>query len=171
MPKNNISEIIFDKLLNFIAYKSRTEVEVEKKFKLILKNLTEKRFSCEDPDLLKNQIIEKIRSLGFLDDLEYAKTYVKEKIEGSKPVSKRYAQSFLIKKGVSKDTINIALKDAYFDPKVEIKVAEKLLDKKLRTLGKNVSVKAKQKLIRYLLGKGFSPDIVFPLVDTKIKLL
>jgi SOS response regulatory protein OraA/RecX len=73
----------------------------------------------------------------------------------------------LYKKGISKSIIADAI--SKFGKVAEKESAERTADKKLRTLAKYDAKIAKNKLTVYLLGKGYSPDVVYSLVDTKFK--
>ncbi len=162
-----MNDILYNKILNFIAYKPRTVSEVMRKFDSVYSSLSKTNVSLGDQDEEKALLTIELKLLGLLNDLEYAKTFIKEKTGGTKPISKRFIETFLLKKGVDKEIIEEAFAKTLFNNDLEKEAAQRLLDKKIKSLHDPFSKEAKQKVIRYLLSKGFAPDIVFPLVDTK----
>lgn len=162
-----MNEILYSKILNFIAYKPRTVSEVVRKFDSVYESLQKTDAKLEEQDKERSSLLSELQPLGLLNDLEYAKTYIKEKSVGTKSMSKRFIETFLLKKGVNKEAIKEAFKDTLFNDDLEKEAAERLLTKKLKSLQGRPAKEIKRKITQYLLSKGFSSGIVFPLVDTK----
>ncbi len=138
-----------------------------RKFDSVYKSLLKTSTSLGDLEEEKTLLMTELQPLGLLNDLEYAKSFIKEKTGGIKSISKRFIEIFLLKKGVDREVIEEAFVKTLFNNDSEKKAAQKLLDKKIKSLHDRPLKEVKQKVTRYLLGKGFAPDIVFPLVDTK----
>ena len=97
--------------------------------------------------------IEKLRSYNFLNDGQYAETYVEcvSKRKGSKLIRME-----LKGKGISDEEIDGALDK--LSPELERETAVALLEKYMR--GKTWDKATLQKACRYLLGKGYDYEIV-----------
>lgn len=164
-----MNEILYNKILNFIAYKPRTVKEVVNKISLVYSTLLKTGITLDNQDEEKDHIVAELKLLGLLNDLEYAKAYIKEKIGETKSTSKRFIEIFLLKKGVDRKVIEEAFAEVLFNNDSEKEAAQRLLVKKIKLLHGRPIREIKKKVTQYLLGKGFPPDIVFPLVDTKTK--
>lgn len=165
LDDNKLFFKILDKTINFLSYKSRSTKEVSDRIDVYLRKV--KNLSQSDAATLKDRVLEEFSNLKLLDDLVFAKAYIKEKNNSPKPASKRAISNFLYKKGIPKDIMAEALED--INPESELLSVNKIADKKLRSLGKYDLKEAKRRLATYLIGKGYSPSIVFAVVDTKFK--
>lgn len=103
-----------------------------------------------------NRTVEFLKEYNFINDEKYAQMYVKDKIKLSGKNKIKYA---LLKKGIHEDIINEKMES--IDEDNELSVAEKLANKKYSTLCKSEDDKYKltNKLIRFLMTKGYSYDI------------
>ncbi|WP_246476667.1 RecX family transcriptional regulator [Salicibibacter cibi] len=129
------------KALHFLARRMRTEREV--------------RTKLEDDEVPIDHIepvIETMKNRGFINDKEYAHTYVRtmmsttDKGPGS---MRRYLQD----KGVSDAAITEALEQ--YDEQIQIEVILKVIAKKDKTTSKDSLAMKKKKLTEALLRKGF----------------
>lgn len=106
-------------------------------------------------------IIEKtiafLKEYNFLNDEKYSLMYARDK---SKIQGKNKIKYSLMKKGIDKDTIENTLES--MDNSVEEETAYNLAIKKYRILSKkeNDKYKLNQKLIRFLLGKGYDYGLI-----------
>lgn len=105
---------------------------------------------------IANKVLDKLKSYGYLDDSQFAKTYVELK---SHKYGKHLMSAHLKQKGVKEEDIQSALdtlenedENAYYVGKKYIK--NRPFDLELR-----------QKCYRYLLSKGFSYDSVQCAID------
>lgn len=96
-------------------------------------------------------IIQKLQVRGYLDDANFARAWVENRVLGSK-TSRRKLQMELKAKGVTDDIIRHALENAQFDDGNALK---ELIAKK-RRLPKYAA--DEQKLMQYLARQGFSFD-------------
>ena len=98
-------------------------------------------------------VLEKMRSYRFLDDEAYAKAYVESV---SKRKGGRLIRMELRGKGVSDEEIDVALEE--LGEEQEVAVATEILKKYMRN--KENDVETLRKAFRYLMGKGFSYEVV-----------
>lgn len=172
---NRIYEEIFNKIIAFLSYNSRSVKEVADRLDEYFYRASKSDkspaadISEEEKAKLKQRVIEELQSQNLLNDLDFAKTYIQQKTDSKKPINKMKIQLFLRKKGIPKEIIEEALLD--FKAESELESANILADKKIKILLKHHDKNtAKKKLISFLYGKGFSSDIVYAVVDTKFKL-
>lgn len=159
MTYKEIYEKLLSLTLSFIAHKSRSEHEVSGKIdKLLVKSEEWYPHLFETVDTassLKEDILEMLSKMNVINDKDYAKTFVMQKIKARKSVSRLEISNFLFKKGISKEISDNAL--LAYTQDIERKNIKKELIKR--------SSKSREKLIKYLLGRGFKSSLVFELVN------
>ena len=129
------------KVMTYILYKKRTESEVRKKF-----------CSVMEEEIL-DDIIEYVKEAGYINDQEYIKKLVQEYMN-LKEMSIREIKLKLYQKGIYADEINNYIdENREMLEEYELNSARKIFDKK-----KNLN--DKQKITKYLLNRGFDPDIL-----------
>lgn len=129
------------KVMSFILYKKRTEYEVRKKFA-----------SSIDEEML-DDIIEYVEEAGYLNDKEYVKKFFTEYMN-LKYLSIRELKNKVYAKGIYVDDIE----DYIYENKealeeYELNSIKHIVDKKKNTM-------EPQKLMAYLINRGFNPDII-----------
>lgn len=156
-----IFEKVYFKILNFISYNLRSEKEVSDR---LTKYLSRYRISSSEKNDLSVKLTSKLEESGYLDDLNFAFSYIKSVSDSKKPISKRKIIHFLMKKGVPRDIISDALNSlpADFSRSNAVKDAEK----KLRLLGNIDEFSKKRKLYDYLFRKGYDSGTISSVVDT-----
>lgn len=135
----------WDKLLRFATVRPRSEKEINDYFR-----------RKEVHESLHSDLLKKLKHLNLLNDLEFAKWWVDQRLQFKKK-SKRVIQMELVQKGIDKDTIDDAFEGTIVD---EEKIAKELLTKKMYKWKKLELRDAKQKMSQYLVGKGFNWDII-----------
>jgi len=133
-----------NRAINYLGYKMRTEKEIRDK-------LLEKEYD----DVIIGRVIEFLKKYNYVDDLKYARSYIKE-VQNLKPKGSYVIKQKLREKGVSDMVISEALEDSDLD---EEEGAERLLCKKLGER-RVVSFKEKKKLHDFLLRSGYSYAII-----------
>lgn len=110
------------------------------------------------------QVVATLVKEKYVDDLRYASAYAREKsaISGWGEVKIKY---MLSAKGIAKDVIAEALSEID-DVKADTRLM-KLLENKYRTLKDDPQCKLK--LLRFVLGRGYSYDEVSGYIDTLMK--
>ena len=134
---NNSEENIYarDKAIKYIGISKKTEHEVKNKLK-----------GLKIASSVIEQEIEYLKELGFIDDIDYAKSYIKQ-CEKMLNYSIYEITNKLLQKGVKASIIEQeidVLKETYY----EEKVVDKLINGKLKSYDKT-----KQK--NYLYRRGF----------------
>ena len=148
-----------------ISYEASLEKGI---FLISLKDRTKKEVRLKLEEKYKNKAavlraIEKLEELGYLNDLNYAMSYIESKTYGKNRVSYN-----LFQKGITKDVVEkayLAL-DEENEENVEDVKLEKLIQKKGEKVNINnerdeKKIKEEQKLIQYLARQGFSLDKIF----------
>ncbi|MDT8716553.1 recombination regulator RecX [Clostridium sp. 19966] len=134
-----------------------TKTQKEMKDKLIQKGYEE--------DII-NRVMEFLKEYSFVDDGKYAQMYIKDKI-GTK--GKNKIRFELTRKGISEDVLNPLLNDSTKEKEYDGAKAAAL--KKYNLIAKNESDKSKiyQKLVRFLMSKGYDYDIVKDIVKSILR--
>lgn len=148
-----------------ISYEASLEKGI---FLISLKDRTKKEIRLKLEEKYQNKAAvlratEKLEELGYLNDLNYAMSYIESKTYGKNRVSYN-----LFQKGVRKDIVEkayLAL-DEEKEENVEDVKLEKLIEKKGKKVNINSErdekkIKEEQKLIQYLARQGFSLDKIF----------
>jgi regulatory protein len=145
------SALIFERYYNlslrFLSYRPRSEKEIKD-------YLNEKKVDEE----IQKKIIEKLKSYNFLNDLEFAKFWVEQRTKFKrKPI--RVIEYELNQKGINKNLIEEVISG--FDSKeLDLENAKKLAEKKMDFHRNLDPKKREEKVMSYLLGKGFNYEIV-----------
>lgn len=153
LTQEEINEIIkkgelqksFDKTLRFVMTRPRSLKEVKDYF----------RRKEVDNSLHKN-ILDRLEKLQLLDDQKFARWWVDQRLQ-FKHKSKKDITFELRQKGIDTNTIKNVLDDSEMD---ELKIAKELISKKEYKWKRYDEDKRKQKVTQYLVGKGFSWDVI-----------
>lgn len=156
-----IFEKVYFKVLNFISYGIRSEKEIHDRLE---KYLSKYHISQADLEKVRTDVYEKLELSGYLDDLNFAFTYVKSAADSRKPVSKRKLVQFLTKKGVNREIIAKALES--LPDEFSMNNALKDAEKKLRLMGEIDKFSKKRKLMDFLYRKGYDSSTISSVVDT-----
>ena len=145
-------EASLEKGIFLISLKDRTKKEVRLKL--------EEKFRNKSAIL---QAIEKLEELGYLNDLNYAISYIEGRTYGKNRISYN-----LFQKGIDRSTVEKAYLtlDEGKEENIDDEKLEKLIDKNSRKINSSNSqdekkLKEEQKLIQYLARQGFSLDKIF----------
>ena len=142
-------KVLKPKAARFCAYRERSVLEVRTK----LKNLGA---SESDTETLINELIKE----NFIDESRYAKAFASDKFRFNKWGKVKIRQQ-LRQKQLDEDEIDQALdqlpKEAYRE------MIKSLVEQKLKTLPEDQELsQKKQKVIRFLLQKGFEYELIAP---------
>ena len=148
-----------------ISYEASLEKGI---FLISLKDRTKKEIRLKLEEKFRNksailQAIEKLEELGYLNDLNYAISYIEGRTYGKNRISYN-----LFQKGIDKVTVEkayLTLDEEKEDNVDDIKL-EKLIEKNSKKININnereeKKVKEEQKFIQYLARQGFSLDKIF----------
>lgn len=141
LKKTDALNWVYAKILNFLSFRPRTEFEVRTRLK---------KYDVTDA-ISTDWIINKLTDQGYLSDFSFAKWFVESRTH-NRPRSKRHLTSELRARGVDISIINQVLTETD-----ETHSLEQLIAKK-RTLSRD-------KLLQYLLRRGFKYDLVQAKLD------
>lgn len=136
----------YNQALVFLSYRMRSEKEIVTHLK-----------SKEVDDQVIPDIIHKLKSLNYVNDLDFAEAYVKTQINTSSKGPGIIKQE-LFEKGVSGDIIESSL--ALFSKEDQVETALKLTTKIQKKANKVSKIQQKQKTEEMLMRKGFSWDVI-----------
>lgn len=146
---------LIEKTLKFISLRPRSINEV-------FVYLTLRK---EIPQNQAEEVINILLEKNFLNDFEFAKWFIKNRIDfGFNGVNKIKAE--LIAKKVSTETISKALKE--FDFQNESQKILEFIEKNSKKIRAKDDLDLKKKLISRLLSKGFSYDQIKKALDSKL---
>lgn len=140
-----LNEILFERAKNravhLLEKSDRTESDIRKKLK-----------EGYYPDDAIENAVSMLKEYHYIDDLEYAKSYIRTfgELKSRKMISMK-----LLEKGIDRDIIDKALDEELQMDQSDLIV--KLLTKRHYDR-ENADKKERERTIRYLLGKGFSYD-------------
>lgn len=140
------TDLLYEKALKYINYKMRSISEVKKHLSKDIK----------DKSML-NEIIERLKTNGYLNDDFYAKTYMNEKIDFDL-VGPRYIKEKLILKGIHYDIIHANLIN--YKEEIQFDKVFELIKKETRYKIKKPYKKAYLSLKQKLVNKGFSLGVI-----------
>ncbi|MCK5146971.1 RecX family transcriptional regulator [bacterium] len=139
------------KALALIGYRLRSIEEIRKR-------LTEKDF----PGAAIDQAVEDLIRVGLLNDRQYAEAFIRTRMI-QRPSGERLLRQELRQKGVGEADIDAALDSTLAELNIHDIVSE-LAAKRSRQLPAD-KLKARKRLSDFLLRRGFSWDVVKPVVD------
>lgn len=151
MDQSEVFDRYYNLSLRYLSYRPRSEKEIRDY--LIEKQKRAKALTNE----IISEIIKKLKSYKFIDDRQFAKTWISSRINyKNKPI--RVIKFELRQKGITEDLINDVL------PKEEVRETDlesaKKLAEKRKDFYRSLDEKKKnEKVMSYLLRKGFSYDI------------
>lgn len=141
-------ERAYEHALNFLSYRPRSEAEVRR-------NLREK----DVEDGVIEAVIERLTRAGLLDDHEFARYWIENRLEFN-PRGPRALRQELRQKGVSDAVAAEALTG--FN---EEAVARKAAESAARRLARLEPAEFRRRLAAYLARRGFSYPVIEPLVE------
>lgn len=158
-------ERLYEKAINFLTYRPRSEKEVRdnllQKLKLTDKGEEEKKNFQKSIE----KVLEKLKKLKFLNDREFTVWWVEQRTKFKK-TSPRIIKSELFKKGIAKEMIAETLAEAEID---SFQLALDAAKKKLSSYQKLTPREFREKMGRFLGSKGFDWEVIKKVVDTLAK--
>lgn len=152
MENSEVLDRYYNLSLRYLSYRPRSEKEIKD-------YLQEKQKRKKDlTEELISRIIKKLKSYKFIDDRQFTKSWVEQRITyKNKPI--RVIRFELKQKGISEELINEFLQDRDIKES-DLKSAKRLADKR-KDFYRNLDEKKRdEKVMSYLLRKGFNYDIV-----------
>jgi len=142
----------YNKALEFLSYRPRSEKEVRDKLKTKQVELH-----------IVEKIITKLKEKKFLNDEEFARGWIESR-NRFKPRSLRLIKIELKQKGIGEDIFNKLISDSGFAIN-DLNSAKKLVQKKIERFKSLPKQEIYQKLGRFLASKGFNWDTIKKAID------
>ncbi|MBI2448253.1 RecX family transcriptional regulator [Candidatus Microgenomates bacterium] len=154
MENEETSAKAWNALLFFLKSRERSEKEVINKLK-----------SKEFSDNVIAQTLEKAKDLNLIDDQRFAEMWIRERAKFN-PKGKRALQMELRQKGIADEILKQVLAEN-IDTETEESLAHQAFEKKSRVWTDMADRKQREKMTRYLAGRGFSWNTIEKLIKTK----
>ncbi len=156
-----ILDKLYLKAINFCSYSPRSKKEIlDKLDRYILKE----QVNEDEKDDYIEKVSEILEGDGYINDEKLARDFVESNVLSSKPRSRVQIKNKLYKKKIPAEIIDTILSE--ISPEDEAGSATKVLEKKVKNRVDNLSIMERQKLIKFLLSKGFSYSSSKSAVDT-----
>lgn len=136
--------------LAFLAYRPRSEREVRDRLR---------QKGC--PPATIDYVIEKLAGWRYLDDADFAKLWVDNRI-ANQPRGRRALEQELRRKGIAAETARDTLDAVDLDERA---AARETARKRLRQIGRADPTATRRRLADYLARRGFGYDTVRPVLD------
>ena len=140
---------LYQRALEWVLTRPRSEKELRD---YLVRKL---RKPSEDFTKLQEEIIERLISRGYVDDVKFAEYFVENRFV-KKGVAKKRLRMELMKKGVKKEVVDAVLTNSERSDEAEI----------LKIIARKRARYDDEKLIMYLCRQGFSFDLSRELVQT-----
>ncbi len=147
---------IYNRALDYLARRPRSEKEMRDYIKEKITKYKIQISNDEDLNSTIESLVDRLKSFNYINDLEFAKWWVEQRIERSKPSGLIKIKSELFKKGVDKSIVEKAWE--------ELAPSEKDLAKahfeKVASKYDLTNQKDKKRLVNYMLRQGFKWSII-----------
>lgn len=144
-----------DRALDFLSYRPRSEAELERKLR-----------SADFSGDAVRHAVDRCRELGYLDDLEFARSHVRDRIR-LKPRGVRRLRDELREKGVDEETADEAIREAFGEAGVtERDLLERAAEKKWAELEGEDPVRERRRFRGYLSRRGFPFALIRDVEET-----
>lgn len=149
---------LFNKTYFYLKFRPRTEKEIRD---YLYKKIINTHFSR----LQVEEVIEKLKEQGLIDDKKFVELYIKDRLL-LKPKGEKMLKKELKAKGIKDDLIDDYFQNNSID---EEKIAKELLKKRWSRF-QNLDInKIKEKAFRFLLSRGFSYEVVKKTIEDLLK--
>jgi len=145
----------YDRALNFLSYRPRSEKELQDWFK-------KKKIGNKTQKLIE----KKLRRFNYLDDREFTRWWIEQRMT-FRPFGKRRLALELRQKGINQEMIEEELGKLEDDKLIEL--AEELVKKRMKTLKNLPYFEAREKLLAFLSRRGFRWEIIKTVVAKTLK--
>lgn len=154
-------QVCFERALKLLDQRPHTVFEIRRKLR-----------QREFPATIIDATIQELLRLRLLNDADFARAFIQEKLGGGRPVGSRKIVVDLKKRGVATDDIDHAWRELNEEETLpdEIDRAIQALDTKLRVLRTSqIDLAIRQKLWRFLANRGFSPDTIRAAIENRMR--
>jgi len=139
----------YDRAVNMLAARARSATDLRRQ--LVRKG---------EPAPLVDAAIARLQAAGFLDDAAYARAFTRSKALGS-GASRRRVQQELTRKGVARDVADEAIAEVFDEEEIDEGASlDRLVQKRLRSLGRLDPAVRDRRLWSFLARRGFDADAI-----------
>ena len=135
----------------YLTIRPRSRAEVEKKLR-----------DREYPPTIVTAVVDHLLRLGYLNDEEFARQWAARRVR-TRGFGRRRIEQELRVRGIDRDAIRTVLNEL-FQESLELDVARKEADKKLKTLSRFEPEVRKRRLAGFLERRGFPSEIIRAIV-------
>jgi len=162
---------LYQKALHFLEYRPRSEREIRDYLKRKLAT-TETLKNTEDTEVIIERILNRLKSLNYLNDSEFAKWWVEQRRKSRKPRGINLIRSELYQKGVAREIIEKTIITKDNEEELALRTAQSKLKQPnlpnlpIRQLANpKQSWELRRKLTAYLARRGFEWETIKMTVD------
>lgn len=146
-------EKFFNQSLRFLSYRPRSEKEI---IEFLKKKKTE--------EAVIKKIIKKLKELKFINDKEFVKWWIEQRIKSKKPKGMRIIKMELQQKGINREAQDEIIGD--YDMKgLSENAVKQLVTKQYPKYGKLPKIEIRRKLAQFLLRRGFEWETAKNVID------
>ena len=146
---------VYNKVIKYIL-KKRRSIKETKQYLI--------KFNLSDND--SNKILNKLKDINLLNDIEYCKSYINDKVYLSKTGINKIRMD-LLNEDISIDVIENELNN--IDKSILNNRLEKLIIKKIQNNKKYSNYHLKQKILNEMINLGYSKDLILKIIDNNLK--
>lgn len=146
---------IYNKVVKYILKRRRSEKEIRRYLN---------KFDISNNDI--ESIISKLKDIRLINDREYCKAYINDKLYLSKEGINKIKED-LIKEDISIEIIEEELNN--IDKELFNERLEKLIIKKINCNKKYSNSYLKQKIVSEMIGLGYNKDIILCILENNLK--
>jgi regulatory protein len=143
-----------DQAMRYLTRRSHSRTE-------LIRKMREKGYRLK----IINQALDELQTVDLVNDENFARQFIQNEIQ-LRPVSRRLLIQKLLQRGISKELYDPLLEEL-FSESLEQEMLQTLTQKFLRTHTKDTGQKMREKLLRFLQGKGFSWEQIRQVVDNE----
>lgn len=155
---------VFNKSLFFLKFRPRSEKEVSDNLRKYISKLN---LTLAETEKLIKQTINRLKELQFVNDEEFVKYWIDQR-QGSRPKGEQVIRLELKQKGIDKTIIDKIISENLTAGSQKEPIT-KLINKALTKYKHLEFIKKRQKVIEYLLRRGYIYTEISSLVDESVK--
>ena len=146
---------VYNKVVKYIL-KKRRSIKETKQYLI--------KFNLSDND--SNKILNELKDINLLNDIEYCKSYINDKVYLSKTGINKIRMD-LLNEDISIDVIENELNN--IDKSILNNRLEKLIIKKIQNNKKYSNYHLKQKILNEMINLGYSKALILKIIDNNLK--
>lgn len=158
------TNLLYQKTLNYLSFRPRSEKEIIDYLKHRLFKL--QSIEAVTKEQVISSILQKLKRRQLVDNEQFGRWWIEQRL-AHRPRGKRYLEAELRQKGLSRE-LTLML-TAQISPKEVTQSIKKIIAKKVKLFSSLAPVLQRQKLINYLLAKGYDFEQILPAIDEKRK--